>query len=1284
MNAKRIKFLLIALVVLLGTVSVSAQTPDYYNKHFVILVDQTPDVQKHKNMKVLYEAICAFLRGEDDVVEKYGLDASLSDLSDVPKNIKFDEKNDQISLFSFGIVGAYRYGRYTGDYATIHSLSQYRGTPSADVYDKIVKSLIHERKSFQSSNLTFDAYLENVMRPIFFGEDSTAIDIRENSGVTMSHYIYPCLLQFLDKKVGASEYYIFVVTNYKSGTAQSDSEDEKILKDMLGASSSGNPHLKYFHQTKQKIGKPFYETSFVKLVKSDMSNDNPYIEGKRLWLKSLQGTSVQINNNVEFVQNGYGSDEYDLNPVEVLFTHDNTLDVQKIVLELTDVKAGTTEKHVICDNSDGCSELKTKNIYSLPGNTFKLSDMEVGDSLMVSYVFYTMTKDEGKALIPYIYKAERCFVFDENAFVAPLSPRNNSQALIYLILIIVFVVVLVILIWLWIVKYRNNIKDIDLELHVLPVKTRFMEVKDNTVIDYPCWYYDAGQRGRYTVNVLGAIIPKHEVIGPNYVVKYAVYNDDNDDNFRFRPGTSDGEIREANTFYPCDVVNGMDFNFEVDACLNPNKELDIETRSHIIRVKIVVQVISNAKVFKVFNNKKESVLIAQEELKYELIVKPRIDNSDLWIGIDPGTTGSCIAYGMAGNVTDRNDIELAYNEKDNTSIYPSVVRIPDNSAIFKQLEVDVSTLVPDIDFEYGNTAESNLRSRNCFQSIKKLLGYSASQVVRNGNTGQCINISGQDLAYLLVRGVYKQFENYMLKSDRVSRYLRELFCRKGYLEPQRICVAVPNNYTLVKVQDMVDSVKRLGVFKEVHYIYESEAVMMNYIREEWQGILSNPNGTEGRSYIVYDMGGATINVTAFKLKPVLMPERGEMKIKYVEVETISKIGYCVGGDDIDYAIIQFIYNIPAVQIALRKMECNTIDKINEHQRKYKADLIELSRKIKLEWMDKGVSYIEKERAKFMQFIEANLPIDLLSEVRSLKNLKDSNNNANNVNNNEGNVYDENKNYEYLKKELKSRSFINKYVLRYVEDSINEIVDCDRIDKEVTLIMSGRSVLYPGIETRITETFGKKNKTVTIWEGFYSNGSMSKELVKTAVAKGACWYSMYCNKVKLVNNIITSSFGYIDENVKGKRIFVPLIEKNSKFDKNGEKKENNNNGINANAIEFVQMLGSNYEEILNANDDVKNLKINCIDKIPPRVLNNSIDNISVKYDNKGNFEYTVKMRGVEKPIDKESNPDSRLKANAVRTEIVDENNLSYMFAAYTPPIEEDREKVMGGRSKRKMD
>lgn len=1284
MNAKRIKFLLIALVVLLGTVSVSAQTPDYYNKHFVILVDQTPDVQKHKNMKVLYDAICAFLRGEDDVVEKYGLDTSLSY---VPKNIKFDEKNDQISLFSFGIVGAYRYGRYTGDYATIHSLSQYRGTPSADVYDKIVKSLIHERTSFQASNLTFDAYLENVMRPLFCGEDSTAIDIRENSGVTMSHYIYPCILQFLGKKIGASKYYIFVVTNYKSGTAQSDSEDERILKDMLGATSSSHPHLTYFNDTKKKMGEPFYETSFAKLVKSDMSNDNPYIEGNVLGLKSLQETSFQIRSNVKFEQKGCGSDEFELDPVEILFTHDNTLEVRKIVLEILDKKDDRKTEYPIAEDVTECKKLydNSKSTYNLPKRDFVFKDVNEHDSLQLSYVFYTMTKDRrGNGLIPYIYKAERCFVFDENAFVAPLSPRNNSKMLIYLILLIVFVVVLVILIWLWIrAKYQ---KDIDLELHVLPVKTRFMEVKDNTVIDYPCWYYDAGQRGRYTVNVLGAIIPKHEVIGSNYVVKYAVYNDDNDDNFRFRPGTSDGEIREANTFYPCDVVNGRDFNFEVDACLNPNKELDLETRSHIIRVKIVVQVISNAKVFKVFNNKKESVLIAQEELKYELIVKPRIDNSDLWIGIDPGTTGSCIAYGMAGNVTDRNDIELAYNEKDNTSIYPSVVRIPDNSAIFKQQEVDVSTLVPDIDFEYGNTAKSNLRSRNCFQSIKKLLGYSASQVVRNGNTGQCINISGQDLAYLLVRGVYKQFENYMLKSDRVSRYLRELFCRKGYLEPQRICVAVPNNYTLVKVQDMVESVKRLGVFKEVHYIYESEAVMMNYIREEWQGILSNPNGTEGRSYIVYDMGGATINVTAFKLKPVLMPERGEMKIKYVEVETISKIGYCVGGDDIDYAIIQFIYNIPAVQIALRKMECNTIDKINEHQRKYKADLIELSREIKLEWMDKGVSYIEKERAKFMQFIEANLPIDLLSEVRSLKNLKDSNNNANdnNVNNNEGNVYDENKNYEYLKKELKSRSFINKYVLRYVEDSINEIVDCDRIDKEVTLIMSGRSVLYPGIETRITETFGRRNKTVTIWEGFYSNGSMSKELVKTAVAKGACWYSMYCNKVKLVNNIITSSFGYIDENVKGKRIFVPLIEKNSKFDKNGKKEENNNKGINANAIEFVQMLGSNYEEILNANDDVKNLKINFIDKIPPRVLNNSIDNISVRYDNKGNFEYTVKMRGVERPIDKESNPDSRLKANAVRTEIVDENNLSYMFAAYTPPIEEGREKVMSGRSKRKMD
>ena len=1249
MNAKRIKLLLIALVVLLATVSVSAQSPEYYNKHFVILVDQTPDVQKHKNMKVLYDAICAFLRGEDDVVEKYGLDASLSDLSDVPKNIKFDEKNDQISLFSFGIVGAYKYGRYTGDYATIHSLSQYRGTPSADVYDKIVKSLIHERKSFQASNLTFDAYLENVMRPMFYGEDQTAIDIRENSGVTMSHYIYPCLLQFLDKKVGASEYYILVVTNYKSGTAQSDSEDEKILQDMLGASSSGNPHLKYFHQTKQKIGKPFYETPFVKLVKSDMSNDNPYIEGKRLWLMSLQGTSVQINNNVEFVQKGYGSDEYDLNPVEVLFTHDNTLEVQKIVLELTDLKSGTTEKHGICDNSDECRELKTKNIYSLPGNTFKLSDMEVGDSLMVSYVFYTMTKDEGKALIPYIYKAERCFVFDENAFAAPLSPRNNSKILIILVLLIVFVALLVFLLYRWLrAKYQ---KGIDVELHITPAKNKYMDVSGNTVADYPCWYYDGVNR-QYAVNVQGLIIQNHKIAkDTKYRVEYRVNDIDQDDNFTFRP---QGENPDGSQYRPDqDIRCGVDdngFSFTILAYIDDEvmhgQDPDLVSIDHIIKMEIVAKVLVDDKEVKT------------EKVKYDLIVKPRIENPDLWMGIDPGTTGSCISYGRTGNVTDRDDIALAYNEKKHNNIFPSVVRIPDNSRIFNQEVVDVTKLDPETDFEYGNIAEDRLRNGNGFQSIKKLLGYTASQSIRSRN-GKIVNISGQDLAHLLVKGLYKQFETYINTNNKVNENIRRHFCSNGYFRPQRICVAVPNNYTLVKVQDMVDSVKRLNVFKEVHYIYESEAVMMNYIREEWSNICANTEKAEGRTYLVYDMGGATINVTAFKLKPVLMYREGVRNINYIEVETISKIGYCVGGDDIDYAIIQMIYNIPTVDKALKEIGYD--GKEEEHQRENKTVLIELARKIKLDWIAK-LSGKEKEgnvtidRNSFWQCLRNYLPEELGKIVGKIR---------------ESENYNEVDDNRYIDNELRSRSNMDRYVLSYVRDSINEVVD--RLGKDVVLIMSGRSVLYPGIKENVVETLEKAGKQVDLWNGFNSaDGSMDDELVKTAVAKGACWYSMYCSKIKLVNNIVTSSFGYIDM-AGGNPIFIPLINKYDKFDEAGKIRNIRNGTIaDLNDMKFVQMLGSNYSEILDdKNVNVRNLKMNCIDSIPNTVLANRVRTIEVTFDNLGNFEYDVCMEGVDKHITKKNNPDSRIIGGAVRTEIVDENNLSYMFAAYTP-VDENAE------------
>lgn len=770
----------------------------------------------------------------------------------------------------------------------------------------------------------------------------------------------------------------------------------------------------------------------------------------------------------------------------------------------------------------------------------------------------------------------------------------------------------------------------DFNFNIEPISnTRYMNVEDNVVEDYDCWYFREGYTQK-KIQVTGSV----DVDFPGSGTKY----------------TTMAEIRV------CDISDNEDFSIAADSALRPTEdswyELPLGADGHF-STAVVASVVSDGKkpdfdrldhnvlCVKVYvrisvKDSKGAVvkLLPEQERKYTFIVRPELQNVDIWMAFDPGTSGSCVAYGYGGQLDQTNNVHLAYNkEKDSAGrerlnpIFYSKIKIDEKSRFFKgvapaDMEVfDVETNKGD--FYFGNLAHI-LWGRNSFQSIKKLLGY-RNELDVEGPGGQVRSIKGEDLAHLLVKGLCHEFRNFIKNDTEVQTDVRNrLLAADGSLTPSRAIVAVPNNYTVNKVQAMVDTVKRTGLFKEVHYIYEAEGVMMYYLNLNWRNLPS----IKDKTFVVFDMGGATINATAFRINVTTDKSQGGYEYtSRIDVDTVSRIGYTVGGDNIDFALIKILYGMPSMKQAL-KTACVTEE---EHRRRNKKAVIAFVQKLKLD-------YIRATNGDRSADNWAVMPdtfwTHLFSEAKKWGLTLPAK------------MTDNDKSY-FGREDIGAP--MRDLVMSSVGDAVDELLH-GMENMDVVLIFSGRSVLYPGVKETVFRAVSRNHKNVMEWN--YEGARESREeAVKTAVVRGACWYAMFSRFVKLTHNKVTSTFGYIDM-VGNVSKFVPVIPKNTLFEEDGSvEREVAPMYPPLSVIEFIQMLGHNYDTIFN--DKIQH-KMNQLYQITPGRITGNVQSIKVRVDYNNNFSFEVYVAGESEPIVKE--------LEAADTDICDRNSEAYSFAA----------------------
>ena len=532
------------------------------------------------------------------------------------------------------------------------------------------------------------------------------------------------------------------------------------------------------------------------------------------------------------------------------------------------------------------------------------------------------------------------------------------------------------------------------------------------------------------------------------------------------------------------------------------------------------------------------------QLSYQFKIGP--DKGDLWLGIDPGTTGTCIALGTQSH----NLSMLKEGGKDR--IYPSLVAFD----LTEQVEETVSCTdwsKPLVQAGYGALSYLNNEHFIIFQSVKKLLGYRDKQEIPFRDQ-KPVSLSGQEITTLMVREILADVKT-QIETNRAG--YEDLLEGKPLLAQNGV-VAIPNNFTAVNTQAMIDSIAASGDYKELRVIPEAEAVMVSYIfnLKELRGLPAEARGFAHERVLIFDMGGATINASVLEGKKVEKQE-GSM----YDVRVLSKLGYGIGGDTIDYCLIKILFEYAADYTEL--LEINPFEEPDGQDTARRLQImrrrrafLDVALRMKKELI-KGF-YEDKQAGAWPDDLLTTSTVGEILNSTALKELYQQET---------GSTLDiyvshDDKLMELFRRNEEEGDEGRIYYPLFEHTQLQEVIyanvrtavaDCLRLMPSGvtggidTLILSGRSTRFPYISEVVKEELGSLVSADAL-----TTIRLADDQLKSIVARGACLYGINRNSIHLRNEETRAHFGFKHTPEAGQLEFYNLVKSGTPLRaKNGE-------------------------------------------------------------------------------------------------------------------------------------
>jgi hypothetical protein len=1144
-----LKIIMTVLVLVLSINILEAQ--ETFRRHFIIAYDVSTPFKISEKSNHNYRKTLINLFDNTDF-PKYS-EANLTTISNEKKNglTFFEPEKDEISFYHFNVARSeFDRLRWTAN-----------NYDSIGIITEFCKIFLKDKQLYWSdfhlgNNTTVEDFLNTAFSIIPTPSDFAG-------GVSMSNFVYPLILSTIDTSKFSEEYVLIILSDFLTGSMHGNKMDFNRIKDIYSYSynrvlpKNSPPDL--IKSFTDKLSSAYYKIDYFEFafLKDHFQQQREDISIIAYKIKPKAGNynpedvAIFIDSDLELIQRGYKSEKFRIPESYLRFTHNDNLKPIEVTLKISISHKDTSfilfSETIAKLNSDNkwISEYtsndkvmkfnKSKSLYYIPSLKVSLDTVIFNrdfEFISFEYKINTTYSTVNDFFLNFVYSTER-LINKENVIFANKTSIIVMYYVIPILLFLIFIVYLTIIgkpkrINYFIKGYIDSFETINYKEYgkLLTPYKYWDSPSDSIVIDGIVSYKSKNYLFNWKPDIYITIQEENIPQGFDLFLKP---NNNTIQEF------SKGNIMQLQT----DRINK--FNFFV--CLRQNDiNIKISEPEHI---KIAIAVLIRET--RLFFIKSE----IREIIPYNFHIGD--DLGDLWVSFDPGTTGSCAAIG--NHPTNISIADVSITKSTGKKIMPSMLTF---DHLYNYPGANGQSI--DNTYKYGSLAFINWDTAKFkFQSIKKLLGYKDIKEIRFSNSS-ILCLSGKELSSLLVSGLFNELKIF------VERINNPEFLHNGLFNPKRAVIAIPNNFTISKIQDVVDCLGYLKQFKEVRYVYEAEAVLFYYL-SNYSRFTKNDKEFENENILVFDMGGATINATVVCASKI---EENDKPI--YDINFLGKIGYGIGGDTIDYCLIKFILSFSNEYFELQTI---TIEKNKEQ-------LSKLAQEIKIEMVNnyqKNFDYLITY-SNLQKYINNHLSLNIT-------------------------IDEESKIYKYFKKDsnekfrLLSHPFLKNIIFKNVKDAVNEVLDLSDNCKIDKVIFSGRSTFFPNIkETVDAQLHIKKSTPETIF--------LEIEESKTAVAHGACWYGINKNAVRLNNLKTNASFGIkhtLTANIKDVD-FIELVEMGSAFNQNnsvvdkiiGTHNIESDFPFDGEKVNFYQVMGKNAIEILANNQKHKFSKIATI-RIP---------------------------------------------------------------------------------------
>lgn len=1178
-----------------------------YRRHFIIAYDiSSPSINAEKSCPAYKQALIDLFSNKP----VNGFNESNQDNLIIEKNNGlqfFDIKNDEISFFHFNISGS--------EISMLRTAA--KKISNTEIVNEFNNLFLKEKKyNWSDNNNSIRDYFNKV-----FSIQATPPNF--GVGVSLSNFVYPLVLSQVDTSQYAEEYVVIILSDFLTGSMLGNTKDLDRIRDIFsvpyGINLPSNSPVSFIKSEIDKLAAQYYRIDFFQYSFITPSSNNligiiGFKVKPKVGILTPEDVALFVDGDLSLNQRGYKSQKFKTNKTKIKFTHNNNLKPTELALTISipyDITSISKDNHpkilfqdnIATLNDEGIWKSKYTNddylmrfdsvnlTYEIPVLKLKL-DPSINnrkfDKLELKYEFKTKYQITSSQPLNLIYATERALPIDNIDYSTKLT-------LFFMYILLPLLAIFGLIFYLAIYSKPRSL-FISLDGYLDSFEIIDYKTLGKLLTPYKAW--NAEKHAVDHLLVKGELRYKSPdfIFNWNPLVHLRLRDISIPEGFEMFLKHNTEDVKEFALDNPLSVKRNKNNNFSFVVGIRQNDITKKIIEPELIKFQVEAVV-------------SDSFLIIKSEIRYLLDYKFHIgaDLEDVWVGFDPGTSGSCVAVGSA------TDNIMLGKDRTNDDIIPSLL-VFDKTENYHQDERGVSDNI----YKHGHAAGTLFKNTNIryigFQSIKKLLGFKDIKEI-NFENGNSLKLTGKDLASLLVKGLFKDVNTYFnrdeLNPDDYKRGQPKVF------NPKRAVVAIPNNFTISKIQDMVDCISKLNQFKEIRYVYEAEAVLFYYL-SNFNKLNNGESAPDEETILVFDMGGATINATVVTANKILVNNR----TKY-DIDFLGKIGYGIGGDTIDYCIVKtilsFTKEFPAfkgVDIVKNKIQLADMAKeikMTLVRSYYKTSEENLIAAPQLEAAIKHGTGLDVEVLKKTQKIDeiSLMPIEQTKPTELYKLFKRDNNNR--------------------CKLFEHPVFIDT-IYNNVKDSVNEVFelsDRTHIDK---VIFSGRSTSFPMIKETVEKQLkSKEHSPVSIVLNLGES--------KTAVAMGACWYGINKNSVKLNNLKTNAAFGFKKtlSADKTNTKFYELVEMGCSFDIQndgidsfeGTKEIADDFAFDGSKVNFYQIMGKDADKILSEGQKHKFSKIAAInlDLITSKVAMKVNENDEVECVVKLESNQIIKEKGV---------------------------------------------------------